>query len=297
MTGLGGVDGLVSETVSIDIRGNETRAFACRDRAAMAETRVVEVPGSEIPETTVSVCGLVATNVTSTGVATTYGYDALGRETSATDGRGNTTTTAYDQYGRVVSTTDAAGNSTAYGYDAIGRRVSATDPLGNTVFTAYDAEGRVVSQRGASYPVDYAYNDFGEKISMTTYRSESLSNGDVTTWLRDEATGLVTNKVYADGKGPSYAYTPDGKLATRTWARGVVTTYAYDNSGALTNTVYSDGTPTVSMVYDRVGNMLSAVTDGVCTNLYAYSITGLCTNEVQNGVAIARSYDALGRST
>ena len=244
MTGLGGADGLVSETVSIDIRGNETRAFACRDRAAMAETRIVSVPGSEIPETAVSVCGLVATNVTSTGVTTSYGYDALGRETSATDGRGNTTTTAYDAQGRVASTTDGAGNATTYGYDAIGRRVSATDPLGNTVTTAYDAEGRVVARRGATYPVDYAYDDYGEKISMTTYRSESLSNGDVTTWLRDEATGLVTNKVYADGQGPSYSYTPDGRLATRTWARGVVTAYAYDSSGALTNTVYSDGTPT-----------------------------------------------------
>ena len=30
-----------------------------------------------------------------------------------------------------------------------------------------------------------------------------------------EATGLVTNKVYADGKGPLYDYTPDGKLAKR----------------------------------------------------------------------------------
>ncbi len=297
MTGLGGADGLVSESVSIDIRGNETRALVCRDRAAMAETRIVSVPGSEIPETTISVCGLVATNVTSTGVATLYGYDALGRETSATDGRGNTTTTAYDQYGRVASTTDGAGNATTYGYDAIGRRVSATDPMGNTVFTAYDAEGRVVSQRGATYPVDYAYNDYGEKISMTTYRSESLSNGDVTRWLRDEATGLVTNKVYADGKGPSYAYTPDGRLATRTWARGVVTAYAYDSSGALTNTVYSDGTPTVSMAYDRVGNLVNATTAGVVTNLYAYDLYGHCTNEWQNDFNLTRYYDALGRST
>ena len=91
--------------------------------------------------------------------------------------------------------------------------------------------------------------------------------------------------------------TRDGKLATRTWARGVVTAYAYDSSGALTNTVYSDGTPTGSMTYDRIGNLVSAITAGVCTNLYAYDITGLCTNEVQNGVEIARCYDTLGRST
>ena len=48
--------------------------------------------------------------------------------------------------------------------------------------------------------------------------------GCPTRWLRDEATGLVTHKVYADGNGPRYDYTPDGKLATRTWARGIVTT-------------------------------------------------------------------------
>ena len=75
--------------------------------------------------------------------------------------------------------------------------------------------------------------EFGDKISMTTYRDINAA-GDVTRWLRDEATGLVTNKVYADGKGPRYDYTPDGKLATRTWARGIVTTYSYDDNGSLT---------------------------------------------------------------
>ncbi len=61
--------------------------------------------------------------------------------------------------------------------------------------------------------VDYSYDEFGDKVSMTTYRDINAA-GDVTRWLRDEATGLVTNKVYADGKGPRYDYTPDGKLAT-----------------------------------------------------------------------------------
>ena len=27
------------------------------------------------------------------------------------------------------------------------------------------------------------------------------------------------------GQGPSYTYTPDGKLAAHTWARGIVTAY------------------------------------------------------------------------
>ena len=195
-----------------------------------------------------------------------------GYDYEQTDGFGNTTRTTYDNFGRVTSTIDALGYATTSGYDALGRQTSVTDPLTNAVTTAYDAEGRVVSQRGATYPVDYFYDEFGEKVSMTTYRdlNEGTGNGeqgtgngavqgDVTRWLRDEATGLITNKVYADGKGPRYDYTPDGKLATRTWARGIVTTYSYDDNGSLTNTVYSDGTPTISLAYNRAGRQIQAI--------------------------------------
>ena len=301
LTGLGMADEsggvLVAETQALDARGHATVVRTCLDRAAHTVTRTTDVPGSSLAAVTVSRAGLVVSTRSETGVTATYEYDALGRQVAQVDGRGGRTETVYDAQGRVTRTVDALGAATAYTYDALGRRTSVTDPNGMTVTTAYDAEGHVISQRGATYPVDYTYDEFGNKVAMMCYREEGTGNGDITRWFYDEATGLVTNKVYADGKGPSYTYTPDGKLASRTWARGVVTTYTYDNSGALTNTVYSDDTPTISMVYDRVGNMISAVTDGVCTNLYAYSLTGLCTNEVQNGATIARSYDTLGRST
>ena len=57
-----------------------------------------------------------------------------------------------------------------------------------------------------------------------------------------ESTGLVTQKLYADGRGSCYTYTDDGKLATRTWARGVTTSYNYDAWGILTSTTSSDRT-------------------------------------------------------
>ena len=219
-----------------------------------------------------------------------------GYDYEQTDGRGNPTRTTYDNLGRVASSIDALGHSTTYGYDALGRQVSVTDPLTNTVTTAYDAEGRVVAQRGATYPVDYAYDEFGDKISMTTYRDINAA-GDVTRWLRDEATGLVTNKVYADGKGPRYDYTPDGKLATRTWARGIVTTYSYDDNGSLTNTVYSDGTPTISLAYNRVGRQIEAH-DAAGITTFLYDEFGSLTNETVIGVAgtntIERFYDSFG---
>ena len=200
--------------------------------------------------------------------------------------------------GRVASTIDALGYATIYGYDALGRQVSVTDPLTNTVTTAYDAEGHIVSQRGATYPVDYSYDEFGDKVSMTTYRNINAI-GDVTRWLRDEATGLVTNKVYADGKGPRYDYTPDGKLATRTWARGIVTTYSYDANGALTNTVYSDDTPTISLFYDAMGRQTEAY-DAAGVTTFLYDSVGTLTNETVIGVAgtntIERFWDEYGRA-
>ena len=144
---------------------------------------------------------------------------------------------------------------------------------------------------------------------MTTYRNESdvpmvggdvpgaPHAGDTTRWLYDEPSGCMTNKVYADGKGPRYDYTPDGKLARRTWARGIATDYTYDNAGQLVSTSYSDDTPTITMSYDRVGNLISATTAGVVTNIYAYNLYGQCTNEWQNDFNLTRYYDTLGRNT
>jgi len=113
-------------------------------------------------------------------------------------------------------------------------------------------------------------------------------------WLYDSVTGLLTNKVYADGKGTAYGYTASGRLATRAWARGVTTGYAYDAFGQITGIDYSDATPDVAFAYDRLGRMTSATTP-VSTNLFEYAGFDLVA-ETQNGVTITRSYDGLGRS-
>ena len=158
------------DLVSIDLRGNATARLSVRDRDAATETTVTRYPTSTTPASSVASNGLVVASTSQTGVTTTYGYDELERQIAQTDGRGNTTRTVYDSLGRVAKTIDALGHETTYTYDALGRLTSVTDPLTNTVYTAYDAEGRVLAQRGATYPVDYAYDVYGNKVSMTTYR-------------------------------------------------------------------------------------------------------------------------------
>ena len=85
------------------------------------------------------------------------------------------------------------------------------------------------------------YDAYDRMVAMYTYRGTNSissyseicnlkSEMDRTAWLYDQATGVLTNKLYADGKGTGYTYTPDGKLASRIWARGITTTYSYTNT-------------------------------------------------------------------
>ena len=190
------------------------------------------------------------------------------------------------------------GSRTAYSYDQFGNLASVTDPLGHATVYESDLRGRKTYEGGATYPVRYAYDLFGNKVSMTTYRDEDAHKGDVTQWLYDEASNCMTNKVYADGKGPSYDYDAYGRLVKRIWARGVVTIYTYDDWGALTRTDYSDDTPSVVLSYDAMGRQTQAI-DAAGVTTFAYDSFGSLTNETVVGVAgtntIEHFYDVFGR--
>ena len=286
-----------SETRSIDALGNVSSQKSYRNRAAHTAFDFSTSAASALSAWSFSIGGHSVSNRTATGILSSRAYDALGRVVSTTDGRGNVSSYSYDERGRLASSTDATGATTAYGYDALGRQTSVTNALGLVTTTSYDLDNNITAQGGAQYPVWYSYDDYGRMRAMTTFRTEDLASGDVTTWHYDEATGLLVFKEYADGKGPTYDYTPEGRLSRRTWARGVETDYAYDGQGRLVSKNYSDSTPDVSLAYDRLGHTISAVCDGVSTNLYTYNRLGQLTNEVQNGTTIARSYDVLGRAT
>ena len=298
-----------TKTVSIDILGNATVTMTSLDPAHRLVTRRVLSPTSTNADVTVTFNGLTVRHDSSAGVRADYAYDSLGRQVLAATGAGGrfvATVTHYNALGKVDWTQDGASNQTSYAYDQAGRRVGVTDALSNTTYTAYDDQSRVVGTWGATYPVAYDYDDFGRMVAMYTYRGTNaisffsdISNlklgMDRTAWLYDLATGLLTNKVYADGKGPSYAYTPDGKLASRTWARGIVSAYGYDTLGKLTSIAYSDGTPGVAFSFDRLGRQV-VITDGTGTRRFVYNDALQLACETNAFGVLTRNYDALGRS-
>ena len=290
---------LPARSRTTDIRGNVTENELHINSPFVISRQIV--PYAINKPQTISRYGVELQTVSVSAVTNTVAYDHLGRQIAQIDGRGNASRVEYNALGQRSVSIDALGNRTAYTYDKFGNLTSVINPLGNAIVYEYDLRGRKIYEGGATYPVRYTYDVFGNKTTMMTYRDESKGrdSGDVTTWLYDEASGSMTNKVYTDGKGPKYNYTPDGKLAQRVWARGIATDYSYDGWGNLTNTVYSDDTPTISLFYDALGCQTKAH-DAAGVTTFLYDRFGSLIEETVVGVAgtntIERFWDDFGRT-
>jgi RHS repeat-associated protein len=299
LTGFG--SGVIANSISIDINGNETVSTTTLDCTNKTLTQTVNVPDSTADEVSVTVNGLLSTMSTKSSLSYSYSYDGIGRQISQTDPRTGTSVTHYNSLGQVDYTEDAAGKRTSFTYESsTGRRASIVNSLNKSTSYTYNSRGQISTVRGdASYPLSYSYDSYGRMTQLLTYRDSNLNNPDVTIWTYQESTGLLTSKTYADNKSVSYTYSADGKLATRTWSRGVVTNYAYNLASDLTGIDYSDDTPDVAFTYNRLGQQLT-VTDAVGSRTFGYNGTFQLTSETINGIynkVLTRRYDSLGRST
>jgi RHS repeat-associated protein len=307
-----------SLTESIDVHGNITSSSTLIDHSARTVMQIAVAPISTRPAIQIIVNGLMITNLSASAVTTSYGYDSLDRQISVVQGGPCSSCLAgvdthYNAFGQVDYIEDGSSNRTYYSYDTLGRRIAVTDALGNVINTAYNSENQVIAIWGATQPVAYEYDEQRGVFAMASYRGTNefssyasfqsiISNFDKTRWLYDKPTGLITNKLYSDGKGPSYTYTSDGNLARRTWVRitsdfrPLTADYSYDLSGNLTDIVYSDGsTPNVSVVFDRLGRQKTIV-DGTGLRTFTYDNLLQQTAETNAYGVFVRSYDMLGRS-
>ncbi|TXI90113.1 MAG: hypothetical protein E6Q40_01365 [Cupriavidus sp.] len=108
-----------------------------------------------------------------------------------------------------------------------------------------------------------------------------------TTWTYNAKRGWLDSKRYQDTTGPSYTYTPGGKLAKRTWQRGIETAYAYNTFGDLVGVDYSDSaTPDVSYVYNR-DDRRQQVTDGSGVRTISYDALGQVATESYTSGSLA----------
>lgn len=219
-------------------------------------------------------------------------YDAQGRVTSQTNGRGFTWQFAYNTPSAGITTiTDPKGNKTFHTYDSSLRIVQITDPLGDSTSYAYDANNDRVSVTNANGKTStFAYDDLGNITNVTNPLGNtvqmsydalndllSLTNpkGNTTTFAYDSH-GNLTSATDALGHSSSIAYDSFGEPTASTNANGNTTTFTYDSNGDLTKIV-NPLSQSTALAYDGVGRLVS-ITDA-------------------NGHTATVTYDALNRLT
>jgi YD repeat-containing protein len=239
-----------------------------------------------------------------------FDYDPAGRLRLVRDLRGRVTTYMYDGADRIVAIAEPDPNPqatgagadpriTRYEYDSAGQVVTMTQPDGRVVNSSYWPDGLLRRRWGTgATPVEYAYDLQGRVASLTTWRDFAGDSGRATTvWRYSNERGFLVGKSFAEGApGPTFDYSPAGRLTARRWARGVTTRYAYNTLGDLVGWDYSDVTPRVRLEFDRLGR-LSAREDGSGRATYGFVRTTnavaseTLTSEGDIGVVLNRSFD------
>ncbi|WP_395316984.1 RHS repeat-associated core domain-containing protein [Variovorax sp. UC74_104] len=196
------------------------------------------------------------------GVVTAYGRDAQGNATTESSADTGGASTQYDNLGLPSQVTDALGQATTITRDALGR------PTG-LVF----ADGKTTTLR-----YDLTANSKG-------YLSEILDRSGTTEYTRD-AFGRITLKKQTLANGSvqqvSYAYNPNGTLASVGYPNGGTLSHVYDATGRLAGLNWN-GNPLVSgIAWNPLGQPTA----------WTWAFT---TSSPQ--LAASRSYDTAGRLT
>ena len=244
--------------------------------------------------------------------AATNSYDAWGRQLTTIDNTGLIVSNEYDIASRVVATTTFApglpSQTIRTTYDLMGRPASVIQPDGGVVTNEYYLAGEPKKTYGArTYPVEYAYDNQGRRIRLSTWQDFAGQVGRADTlWTFSPSRGFLAAKTYADSNAVTYTYTPAGRLDSRTWARGVQTRYVYNQLGDLSIVSYFDAdgqpsttTPRVVNIYDRLGRPC-LIHDGSGMRTTSYTEAGAVAQDQYTvglfaGHGLSRTYDALNR--
>ena len=294
-----GADGAWSETTT---RPDGTRSVSSYTNGSLVSR--VERDASEAP-------GALIFSITYGG------FDDIKRPTTSTDSRTGTTTTAYmSATCDAVHSVAAPGSlTTSFTYDSRGNRLTTTHPDTSVTTNRYNSKSQLEATWGSlAYATVYSYDYTGRMLTLGTSptitdNAPDNNTGILTLWRYDSGTGMLTGKFHNYNAanptdGPTYSYTPAGRLLTRIWKRGVVTTYGHDMGGRINAVTYTDdpaSTPNLVYTRDTLGRIKTVTRAGNLHATYTYDPTTLrlATETLNQDTTAARTlnryYDALGR--
>jgi RHS repeat-associated protein len=284
----------VSRISQMDGLGRLT--IVCEIAPASINTQNTGTPGS---------CG---TDISGTGLTTTYSY-ALSTPTRRITQGAQTRTFVSDWLGRSTLVTEPESGTTTYGYayNSTGLVATRTRPMANqtnastttTTTTQYDSLGRVVSinySDNLTPAKTYTYDIAGSASSWSNFSQANLkgrlsvaSGSGAATAFSYDAMGQIAGLgecfpsqcgTPSDNKLLSYFYDLAGGIGTSVDGAGVKTNYGYTAAGEvnlITSSVSNSTHP---------GTLLSNVQNGPF---------GPTSFTLGNGVSQINTYDALGR--
>jgi hypothetical protein len=187
----------------------------------------------------------------------TFGHDVLRRIDSVTDWIGTTRFGLRDDgsvQSALLSDEERTISSTVFDQKT-GMPERVVRQNGTEFNRTINDRALQANQSGAGVlPASFSYHDrTGQLTSLTTYQSGSLTGtGASTTWLHDDATGLLKSKSYADNTKDEYSWNSALQLQGIT-RPGVTAALAYNNAGEVERVTYTPvvGPPTVSAVEAR----------------------------------------------
>ena len=299
-----------SKTLITDMYGHQSVQWT-EYTAPSKRTQFSRIPSSDIAAESLAVDGFTIRQTNYAGICFSQqrSYSSTGMILKQTDARGNVTTIETDLAGRTIRTTDAQGNITSTAYSpCCDAPACITNTLEGTICYCYDIRGRKTAEYGtATQPVCLVYDEADHLIALTTFRVDegdittdpsSRTDGDITRWLYDTATGLELKKTYADGSCVSKTYDRLNRLETLTKARGIVSSYAYAPlTGELVSVSHSDNTQPWLYSYNHLGQMIS-VSDASGIREFSYDAYGRMVQDTSFGIVescLQEEYDAFGR--
>ena len=241
---------------------------------------------------------------------TTFEYDAVGRQTSASGVLHGRWDGKYSDGIQLLALTNALGNVITFAYDTAGRLASVTDPKGNSTSCTYDGNGNV--------------------LSTTETNKSDLGNADLVfvKTLAYDNLNRRTNTTDNVGNTESFAYNSRGNLVRHTDANARVSRYEYDGLNRLTRSgrdMNDDGdafgsndivssrnyddnsrltggtdanTNSTAYIYDPLNRLTQTLLADGTSNSVAYDVHGNVTSATDaNGTVVAYTYDALNRLT
>lgn len=192
------------------------------------------------------------TNLSGSGTWT-YGYDAAGRMTSATDPSSVQTTYGYDRAGNRTSVQVGAGPVVTTTYDSASLPTSSSDGL----TYAYDAMGTLTSvdkSGGSTGDQCFAYDQFGLLASFKANSTTGCGQGTGDVQYAYDALGRTVSRTGAMTTTSNFIL--DGEDLARTTTGGTATLYAFSPEGLMAS---STGGSARFFLKDLHGDTVGAV--------------------------------------